>query len=270
VSEERFRHRLQNYRGNWCREWLIDLHGFWVLRSDQCWELQFPTKRNVTPISGPLLVSPFMVSPYGGNGCRVVMRCDLDDQFRGQFDLPDTKPEQFLQEWASFPTGIRSLPPRPWPLVEVKGREPLATLITRLAREVAKAFEKCNAQWASPLAGRAQEAATAELWASVYSYLACPARWEQWGRREILNRLDTLTERKPRPKDLSPEDASAALMASYTLSEIDEPGYRLMQERGDVELLVALVRARTEILTSGICLLEAYSGHPVEVQSNYR
>jgi len=256
VSEEQFRHRLKTYRGNWGGEWLIDLHGFLVLRSDQCWELQFPTQRNVMPISAPLLVSPFMVSPSGGNGCRVVMRCDLDDQFRGQFDLPDTRPEQFLQEWASFPSGIRSLPPRPWPLVEVKGREPLATLISRLARDVAKVLERCNAQWASPLAGRAQEAATAELWASVYSYLACPARWKPWGRREILNRLDTLTERKPPPQDLSPEDASAALMASYTLSEIDELGYRLMQEQGDAQLVVTLVRARTEILTSGICFLD--------------
>ena len=256
MSEEQFRHRLKNYRGNWCGEWLIDLHGFLVLRSDQCWELQFPTQRNVMPISAPLFVSPFMVSPSGGNGCRVVMRCDLDDQFRGQFDLPDTKPEQFLQEWASFHSGIRSLPPRPWPLVEVKGREPLATLISRLARDVAKVLERCNAQWASPLAGRAQEAATAELWASVYSYLACPARWKPWGRREILNRLDTLTERKPSPQDLSPEDASAALMASYTLSEIDELGYRLMQERGDAQLVVTLVRSRAEIFASGICFLD--------------
>ena len=255
MADEFFKHDLRNYRGNVANVSRVEHRGFLMLRADENWELQFPTGNGVW---GPLGRYPLTVTPLGQVGCRVIIRDERNPNMHAEFQLPDTSSERLLQELATYLTGIRSLPPRPWPMVEVRQREPLADLVARLARQVEGVLDQSLRRWAPAhdLASRTREAADTALWAAVYGHLACPARWRPVTRREVLDRLTALAHDKPSPQDLSPEDASAALVAKYMLDEIEELSWHLALDHNDASLAVVLMNAVPETVQAGSCLLD--------------
>ena len=143
---------------------------------------------------------------------------------------------------------------------EVSGREPLAHLINRMSAQLADTLEASVKKWAPQhkSAGHTREAATTELWASVYAALACSHHWQPLGRQQVLEHVNALTERKPPPQDLTSEDTNAAMIANFTLSEIERLAWLFIFEDNDAALLTTLMKVRGVLLNSDVPFLEPH------------
>jgi hypothetical protein len=154
--------------------------------------------------------------------------------------------------------GVRSLPSRPWPMAEVRKREPVAHVVDRLAAPLADALEKALRRWepSHQLAGHAQEAAIAEVWASVYAMLSCPPQLQPMNRQQILEQVSDLARRKPPPQNLTAAEQNAAVLSIFTFSEIELLSLRFFLEHNDSSLAEASTKPRLGVMESGIQYLD--------------
>jgi Holliday junction resolvasome RuvABC ATP-dependent DNA helicase subunit len=257
VTDQLFKHDLNNYDGGLRNHPRSERSGYLVLRSDNNWELQFTSQGQLRRVWGGLARHPFLVTS-ASSICHVTIRDEEDPDFMAGFDLPKVSRDQFLKELASIPGGVRSLPLRPWPMTEVLNREPLAHLGQRITSQVGDAFQQCIRKWipGHEMEGKAHVAAATVAWGLVYGLLECHASWSATDRTRVLAVVDTLAQRKPDPTKLAPGQASAALASGFTLSAVERFAWKVVLKHGDPDLLNACNNALGEVARSGICLLD--------------
>ena len=254
MADTVFEHALRNYRGKLPSHPAPERSGIFALRAAGRWELRFAARTT----QGNLGRYPLSVVPANQHGCHVTIRDDLDPNVRAGFDLPTTTAEQILTELSTCRFGVHSLPARPWPMVEVRGREPLAHLVNRMAAPLADALEGSLKKWAPEheLVGHTREAATAEVWATIYALLSCPPQLRPVMRQQVLDQVSDVAQRKPPPQELTSAEANVAVMAIFTLSEIERLAWHFTLEHNDSGLISPLNRTRTVLMNSEIYSLD--------------
>ena len=245
---------MRNYLGKLPSRPAPERIGILVLHATGRWELRFTTGG----IQGNLARYPLSIIPADRHGCHVTIHDALDPNVRGEFDLPVTTAEQILTKVSMCRFGLYSLPPRPWPMVEMKRRESLAHLVGRVAAPLADTLKKSLGKWAPEhqLVGHTDEAATAEMWAIVYSFVSCPPQFEPISRQQVLEQVRNLARRRPPPQELTSAEANAAVMSIFTLSEIELLSWLLTLEHNDGGLGQSLMNTHTEFMDSDVYCLD--------------
>jgi Holliday junction resolvasome RuvABC ATP-dependent DNA helicase subunit len=260
VADQLFKYELNNYDGGLPNHPVVERHGYLIIRSDNHWELQFASRGAPRGVSGGLASYPFTVTSVGSH-CRVVI-CDVENpRMKAEFDLPKIGHEQFLKELATIPGGVRSLPVREWPMVEVLKREPLLNVAKKVSTQIGDALQQCAGKWApgQGIESSAHTVAATVVWGIIYSLLECPATWQPMDREEVLAVVNALTQRKPAPTELTSDEASAALAAGFTLSAVEQFGWMVVLKHDDASLATACNNAIGTLAGAGVCFIDRRS-----------
>jgi Holliday junction resolvasome RuvABC ATP-dependent DNA helicase subunit len=259
MADEAFEFPMRNYLGNLHTHRTSERIGTFVLRTAGRWELRFATGG----FEGNLGRYPLSVVSADRHGCHVTIHDVQDPNIRGEFDLPVTTAEQILMKLSMCKLGVRSLPTRPWPMAEVKRREPLLHLVNRIAAPLTDTFRRSLGKWAPnhQIAKHADEAATTDLWANVYGLVSCPPQLEPVSRQKVLEQVGNLVRRKPPPEELTSAEANAAVLTLFTLSEIELLSWRFLLEHDDADLARTLLDAHKVLIDSGVPYLDPEMAH---------